>query len=65
MPKKKGIIVETLMEGLGGELVFRPVEFNKPADARKLLETKNSMLKDNVKKSLELHKAKNAARKIV
>ena len=54
MPKKKGYKIDMLMEGAGGELVFAPVEINKQSDVKKLLETKNSMIRDNLKKELKL-----------
>lgn len=49
MPKRqRKITIDVLVEGRGGELVFRPVQASKD-DLRELLEaTKNSVIKHNV-----------------
>jgi hypothetical protein len=52
MGKKKGIILDMLLEGNGGELVFAPVTIEKKSDIKKLLETKNSVIRENLKKEL-------------
>jgi hypothetical protein len=54
MPKKRPVVVEALVEGFGGELVFKPVELESQKDIKKLLETKNSVIKENLKKELKL-----------
>lgn len=52
MPAKK-ITVDVLVEGNGGELVFQPITVSAK-DVKKLLLTKNSMIKSNLKKELKL-----------
>ena len=52
MAKKKAIVVDTLIEGQGGELIFAPVEVKSKKDIKRLLETKNSMVRSNLKKEL-------------
>jgi len=54
MAKKKGVLIDVLVEGSAGELVFAPVEIKKQSDIKKLLETKNSMVRENLKKELKL-----------
>ncbi len=52
MARKKALKIDMLIEGAGGELVFAPVEIKKQSDVKKLLETKNSMIRENLKKEL-------------
>lgn len=53
MPKKKSVFVDMLVEGRGGELIFAPVEAAGRNGVKKLLQTKNSMVRENLKRELK------------
>ena len=55
--QKKSLIVETLLESTGGDLVFVPVEIRNQSDVKKLLETKNSVISENFRKELKLRRS--------
>ena len=53
MPKKK-VTIEVLMEGPGGDLVFKPVEFDTKAKLKQLAkQEKNPVLKHNFEKAVK------------
>ncbi len=57
--KKKKVVIEMLMEGTGGDLIFKPVEFETKTALKKAVEKEtNTMLKHNLKKAAKETKEK-------
>ena len=57
--KNKKVVIDVLVKGSGGELVFKPVEFHSKASLRQFTkEEKNPVIKYNAEKAAKEKKVK-------
>ena len=51
MGKKKKATIEVLMEGVGGDLVFQPIQASSNDLKQLIAATKNPVIKENIRKT--------------
>ena len=56
--KHKKVVIDVLMEGLGGDLVFKPVEFQKTELKNFVRKERNPVIKYNAERAAKEKKVK-------